>query len=95
MPAVTFIVRWPTGEEEACYSPSTVIHDYLEAGKKYSLEDFMSLSEQGLLNASLRVKERFGYECSAAKDQLNVIRERVSGLVDANEATEITVLEMK
>ena len=94
MPSVSFIVRWPNGEEEACYSPSTVIHDYLESGKSYPLEDFMSLSEAALLNASERVRQRFGYECSAAKDQLRVIRERVSKFQDADQSLEITVLDM-
>jgi len=95
MPAVTFVVRWPDGKEEACYSPSTVIHEYLEAGEKYSLEDFMSLSEAGLMNASFRVKQKFGYECSAAKDQLNVIRERILKFLAADEHAEITVLELR
>lgn len=95
MPAVNFIVRWPNGEEESCYSPSTVIHEYLKAGEKYSLDDFMSLSEEALLNASERVRERFGYECSAAKDQLKVIRNRIAQFRDSNASSQITVLGME
>lgn len=94
MPSVNFIVRWPDGEEEACYSPSTVIHEYLESGQSYSLEDFMTLSEAALMNASERVRQRFGYECSAAKDQLKIIRNRISKFKGSNQISEITVLEM-
>ncbi len=94
MPAVNFIVRWPDGEEEACYSPSTVVYEFFEVGKHYSLDEFKSLSEAAFTCASERVRERFGYACSAAGDQLNIIHSRINRFKDLNVPGQITVLNM-
>ena len=80
MPEVNFIVQWPDGHHEECYSPSTIIYEYLESDKDYSLDEFMNLAEQALEQASERVREKFGFFCSSAADQLAVIRNRVECL---------------
>ena len=85
MPSVNFVLRWPNGEEESCYSPSTVIYDYLRAGESYSLDEFMILSEAALVSASDRVRRRYGYECSSANDQLRLIQARISDFKDSNQ----------
>ena len=36
MPEMTFTVRWPDGRVEDCYSPSLVVHDHLQPGRRYS-----------------------------------------------------------
>lgn len=75
MPAVHFRVRWPDGEVERCYSPSTVIHDYLTPGE-YPLDDFVTRCREALTAASERVHARFGFYCSSAQDQKQLIEAR-------------------
>jgi len=94
MPAVNFIVRWPDGREESCYSPSTIICEFFENGKSYSLDDFQSLSVKAYTRASERVEERFGYACSSARDQLMLIQSRINQFRDSGARGQITVLNM-
>ena len=93
MPAVKFEVLWP--DEETClyYCPSTVIHQYLQEKKVYPLEDFLSRSDQGLLSASERVKEKFGYYCSAASDTLTRIHNKASLLKAKDIAGHVQVIK--
>jgi uncharacterized repeat protein (TIGR04042 family) len=71
MPELRFLIRWPDGTRESCYSPSTVVKDYLRAGETYALADFLDLSRAALLAASERVRARYGAPCSRALDQLD------------------------
>ncbi len=75
MPEVRFRVRWPDDRVESLYSPSTAIKAVFEPGTAYSLADFLARSEQGLNQASERVRQVYGYACSSAQDQLAAIRE--------------------
>jgi uncharacterized repeat protein (TIGR04042 family) len=70
MPEMRFIVAWPDGSEESCYSPSLVIKDYFVEGQSYPIEDFVSRSREALNIASDRVAAKYGMACSAALDQL-------------------------
>lgn len=73
MPEMHFHVRWPDASKSACYSPSLVIKDYLEVGESYCVPDFVTRSRTALHIASERVREKYGYACSAALDQLGDI----------------------
>jgi len=44
MPEMRFLIRWPDGVAEACYSPSLVIKDYFAPGETYPLPDFVARS---------------------------------------------------
>ena len=66
MPEMTVTVRWPDGRTQECYSPSLVMHDHLEAGRSYQVEDFTSRSLHALHLASERVREKFGFACTSA-----------------------------
>ena len=57
MPEMTFQVRWPDGSEVSCYSPSLVMHDYLDRGAVYSVDEFVSRSSAALDLASERVRK--------------------------------------
>ncbi|GBU18640.1 MULTISPECIES: MSMEG_0570 family nitrogen starvation response protein [Methylobacterium] len=70
MPEMRFHVRWPDGRQEACYSPSLVVKDYLTPGQSYALDDFVEKSRTALTIASERVREKYGFACSSAMDQL-------------------------
>ncbi|HEV7718005.1 MAG TPA: MSMEG_0570 family nitrogen starvation response protein [Arsenicitalea sp.] len=70
MPELRFVVTWPDGQQEHCYSPSLVIRDFLAEGETYLLDDFVARSREALNIASDRVEAKYGMACSAALDQL-------------------------
>ena len=70
MPEMRFLVRWPDGQSENCYSPSLVIRDYLREGESYAVADFLGLSREALSIASERVRAKYGFPCSLALGQL-------------------------
>lgn len=74
MPAVILHLRWPDGDETTTYSPSTTIHQHLQSGTRYALDEFLSRAEAGLNAASERVKEVKGFYCSSAMDSLSGLR---------------------
>ncbi|WP_455222610.1 MSMEG_0570 family nitrogen starvation response protein [Kaarinaea lacus] len=94
MPAVNFVLLWPDGVEEKCYSPSTVIYDYFEVGESYSLDEFMTLSEAALISASERVRQRYGYLCSSASDQLKLIQARIDHFKNSHARGQVTIVHM-
>lgn len=70
MPEMRFLIRWPDGTAESCYSPSLVIKDFFSPGNTYPLADFLERSRTALNIASERVKAKYGFACSSAMDQL-------------------------
>jgi uncharacterized repeat protein (TIGR04042 family) len=90
MPEMTFSVRWPDGRTQDCYSPSLVMHDYLENSATYPIDEFMSRTRTALTQASERVKARYGMYCTSAAAQigeLEATRRRYDG-------GDVTVLHM-
>ncbi|UIF90999.1 MSMEG_0570 family nitrogen starvation response protein [Cupriavidus sp. UYPR2.512] len=75
MPVTPFRIRWPDQSEALCYSPSSVVTEHLDAGRTYSLAEFVHLARLALGQASERVRMKYGYACSSAMDQLQVIEE--------------------
>ncbi|MDX2933447.1 MSMEG_0570 family nitrogen starvation response protein [Streptomyces ipomoeae] len=75
MPETYFHVRWPDGVTQRCYSPSTVVEDYFTPGGEYELADFVERSRTALGIAGERVKEKFGFYCTGASDQLAQIEQ--------------------
>jgi len=90
MPAVTFRVRWPDSTVSECYSPSTVIREFLQAGEAYPLADFVQRTQSALTLASERVQAKYGYACSAAADQMQDIQIRARDFTD-KQAAVVTV----
>ena len=90
MPSVNFTVKWPNGEVNQYYSPSSIIYDYLRVGQVYSLRDFVTQVENGLEQASERVRLRYGFSCSAAMDNLASIKRHINILsIQAQDQIEI------
>jgi uncharacterized repeat protein (TIGR04042 family) len=89
VPEMHFLVRWPGGDEVRCYSPSLVVRDYLKVGIAYSMSDFVERSRTALRIASERVKDKYGFYCSAAMDQLADIEARAK---DFEASAPVTVL---
>ena len=75
MPEVNFVVRWPDGQEDPCYSPSLVIKSYFEPGEQLSLGAFVQRSREALQEASNRVEAKYGFQCSRALGQLRQIEQ--------------------
>ena len=90
MPEMHFSVRWPDNSTSDCYSPSLVIKEYLEVGQSYSVPDFVARSRTALNIASERVRQKFGYTCSSAMDQLSQI-ERAARNFDSTENATVLV----
>ncbi|KAA0124728.1 MSMEG_0570 family nitrogen starvation response protein [Methylobacterium sp. P1-11] len=78
MPEMHFHVRWPDGRREAYYSPSLVVKDFLTPDESYALDEFVAKARTALTIASERVREKYGFACSSALDQLARI-EAVAG----------------
>jgi uncharacterized repeat protein (TIGR04042 family) len=70
MPEMRFLIRWPDGTQETCYSPSLVVKDYFEPGKSHDIDDFLARSRTALEIASERVRAKYGHPCSFAAAQL-------------------------
>jgi uncharacterized repeat protein (TIGR04042 family) len=91
MPEVLFVVRWPDGAEETCYSPSRVIKDYFAPGESYPLADFVESSRAALTIASDRVRAKYGMGCGRALAQISRIEEAAAGFAHSEAAT-VTVI---
>ncbi|MBT9383354.1 MSMEG_0570 family nitrogen starvation response protein [Pseudooceanicola sp. CBS1P-1] len=91
MPETYWTVRWPDGQEERLYSPSTVIKELFEPGTSYPLPDFLHRARIGLERASNRVAAKYGLACSAALDQLDRIEARSTDF-NGQEGAEVTLL---
>jgi len=93
MPVMHFKIRWPDGIEASCYSPSTVVGEFFVAGERYPVDDFVARAREALNIGSERVREKYGFACSAALDQLAQIEAaatRFQGQPDA----QVTLLEL-
>lgn len=84
MPEMRFVIAWPNGREETCYSPSLVIREFFEEGQTYPIRDFLDRSRKALTIASDRVEVKFGYPCSLARSQLDRIE--TAGALFLNDA---------
>ena len=93
MPVMHFKVQWPDGSEDTCYSPSTVVSEFFIAGQRYPLSDFVSRAREALHIGSERVREKYGFACSAALDQLAQIEEQAVRYAKDPQA-EVKVIEL-
>jgi len=75
MPEMTVTVLWPDGHAEDHYSPSLVMHDHLEPGVTYLVEDFAWRAQAALAEASERVRAKYGFYCTSAAESARRIRE--------------------
>ncbi len=75
MPVTHFNLQWPDASRTRCYSPSSVVTGYLEAGRSYPLDEFLRIARLALEDASERVRAKYGFACSQAMDQLAAIEE--------------------
>lgn len=74
MPSVAFTIRWPDGLRQECSSPSRSIERALVAGGRYPVGEFVRRCEAALAEAERRVAARYGFACTAARAQAEMIR---------------------
>ena len=86
MPEMRFLIRWPDGTAEACYSPSLVVKDYFASGESYVLADFLKRSRAALKIASDRVEAKYGFQCPRAMAQLKRIETAAAAFTDFPDA---------
>ncbi|MFD4554003.1 MULTISPECIES: MSMEG_0570 family nitrogen starvation response protein [unclassified Streptomyces] len=86
MPEMYFDVRWPDGLTQRCYSPSTIVEDYFAPGGEYELAEFVERSRTALGIAGERVREKFGFFCTGASDQLALIERTAAAYGDVTGA---------
>ena len=82
MPEMRFLIRWPDGTAETCYSPSLVVKDFFSPGESYPLIEFVRHSRTALDIASERVKVKYGFRCSRATAQLSRIETAAAAYAD-------------
>lgn len=80
MPEMHFSIRWPDGAVEDLYSPSLIVKEYFVVGRDYPVPEFVERAAAALEIASERVRQRHGFACSAALDQLAAIRAAAGAL---------------
>lgn len=90
MPEMSFLVQWPDGRQQSCYSPSLVMHDYLKPGAEYTVDEFVKLTSEALTVASDRVLAKFGMRCTSAAQQMDDIH----GVSASYETGAVRVLSM-
>jgi uncharacterized repeat protein (TIGR04042 family) len=95
MPEMHFTIEWPNGKTERCYSPSYIIEEYLGVGGAYSVEEFLARTRAALNLASDRVRERYGYVCSSALDQLAGLEQASAALSPEESSGMVKVLEFQ
>jgi len=93
MPVMHFRVQWPDGTEANCYSPSTVVGEFFVAGQRYALGDFVERAREALHIGSERVREKYGFACSAAMDQLAQIEAQAERFASDPQA-KVNVVEL-
>ncbi|WP_205696786.1 MSMEG_0569 family flavin-dependent oxidoreductase [Conexibacter sp. SYSU D00693] len=87
MPEVHLVVRWPDGTAQRCTSPSTAIERFLAPAGRYPAEEFVRRATAGLDAAGERVRERYGFRCTAAEAQAEAIRDAAALHTEAPDAT--------
>jgi uncharacterized repeat protein (TIGR04042 family) len=91
MPETFFTLRWPDGSEERCYSPSSVISQYITPGQSYPIVEFQARARAALTQASERVAAKYGFACSSAMAQLDQIEAHITRF-QGNEGAEVACL---
>jgi uncharacterized repeat protein (TIGR04042 family) len=95
MPEMHFLIEWPDGRRDRCYSPSYVVDEHLEVGGEYAVPDFVERVARALNVASDRVRARYGFACSSALDQLATLEAAAGALTPAERTGSVKVLSFE
>ena len=84
MPEVYVQIIWPNEAPDRVYSPSSIIKNYFKTGDVLTVEQFQNKADEALLNASKRVKEKFGFECTSAMGEMERLKEITDKIENKN-----------
>lgn len=93
MPEVGFEVRWPDGQLQRCMSPSRSIEAVLVAGGRYPVDEFVQRAGDALRLGSERVRQRYGFHCTAAAAEIAAIEARAAQLDPLERGAGVVVVE--
>ena len=93
MPSMKLTIRWPNGEVENIYSPSSIVSTYFQQGETFSLDQFMHRCMQAFNHASQREAQQYGDSCTSALATLGHVQNMVAALQE--EPGEVMVLRMR
>ncbi|MBX2811045.1 MAG: MSMEG_0570 family nitrogen starvation response protein [Myxococcales bacterium] len=95
MPEYRVVVRWPDGQTDHIYSPSSVVQTFFRAGDRISLADFQARGSEALIAASMRVEARYGHPCSRAMSELRRLEARTKLFgFEANTSKSVDILSV-
>ena len=66
MPITYVHIELPDQTKDQIYSPSSVIKEYFNPGEDLTVSKFLTTCNEGLQEASERVRQKFGYACTSA-----------------------------
>jgi uncharacterized repeat protein (TIGR04042 family) len=76
MPEVLLTLEWPDGQRSQLYSPSSVILNFLPPGQSLQVRELLRRGEEALLEASERVRARYGFSCTRAEEERARLRQQ-------------------
>jgi len=89
MPEVAFTIRWADGTRFHGVSPSRAIERWIVEGGIYPRAQLCRRIEAGLAEASERVRERYGFACTAAAEVVQELRAVCPDSADPDEPTTV------
>lgn len=92
MPVTHVNIVWPDHQEDKVYSPSSVVKEHFKSGEVLTIKEFLSKTEASLLEASERVRLKFGYGCTSAQAELNRIQEKCTSFNAENNIKIISII---
>lgn len=94
MPEVAFDIRWPDGTLQRCMSPSRSIEAALTPGARYPVDEFVRRSGDALRLGSERVRQRYGFHCTAAAAEIAEIERQAQRLARRSQQDVVVVERM-
>ncbi|MHB8694606.1 MAG: FAD-dependent monooxygenase, partial [Solirubrobacteraceae bacterium] len=98
MPNVRLTVRWPDGVLQEAVSPSRAIERFVVKGGRYPRDELLGRLRDGLGAASERVRQRYGFACTAAAEELAALqagaREHGAGVGGVGGSSSLALVEL-
>ncbi len=91
MPETYVNIKWPNGESDSVYSPSSVIENYFNKNQDIEIISFVNTCEEALNEASNRVYEKFGFVCTAAISEAQRIKNKSEQIKTKGNVTIVSI----
>lgn len=91
MPETYVNIKWPNGESDSVYSPSSIIESYFNENQDIEITFFVKDCEEALKEASNRVYQKFGFACTSAMSEIQRIKNKSEQVVTGGKVTIVSV----